>query len=196
MVTPAACACAAIVATEPPSEALRYQIHCPRPANAVPAAVVAVVLTGAGAGGGGGAGGCSAWVTTLIGPYVFDLCPPPNSTAISPECALSGTVTTRPCFEECRCALGELLAIRASHECGNATVWPLFRPRPCSSSVPCVETSWGLVEQLLAGTHCTAMIATAGCGGAFGFLVAGFFGVVDAGCFDFPVVVPGALPPL
>ncbi len=48
-----------------------------------------------------------------------------------------------------------------------------------------VETSWGLVEQLLAGTHCALVIATAGGGGAFVFLVAGRFDFVVVGCCDF-----------
>lgn len=164
--TPAAFACAAIEATLPPLEALRYQIHMPCPASAVPFAVLAT-LVGAGAGAGfGGAGGCSACVTTLIGPNRFDLRPFPSITAISPEWALLGTVTTNPCVEECRWALGELLAIRASHECGNATACPLFRPFPCSSSVPCVETSCSLVSQLLAGTQRAPAIVTAGWVGA------------------------------
>ncbi len=60
VVTPAACACAAIAATEPPSDLLRYQIHMPWPSNAVP--LTAALLTGGGSVGGGGGGGCSAWL--------------------------------------------------------------------------------------------------------------------------------------
>ena len=139
VVTPAACACAAIDATLPPSEALMYQIHMPWPANAVPLAVVAVVV------GGGATTDLRGRRVQLVGhdadrPVAFELLPPASITAMSPECAAAGTVTTRPSFEECRCAVGELRAMRAFHECGKATVWPLFRPLPPSSSVPCVET--------------------------------------------------------
>jgi hypothetical protein len=77
-----------------------------------------------------------------------------------PECALPGTVTTRPSFEICRCALGEVRAIRAPRARGKATAWPLLRPVPCSSSVPCVETWCCFVPQLLAGTQRAAAILT------------------------------------
>ena len=116
-----------------------YQIHMPWPANAVPLAVVAVLVGGTA--GAGGAGGCSLQVTTLIGPYVFECRPPDSRTSMYPECALAGTVTTRPSFDMCRCALGELPAMRACHDRGNATDSPLFRPLPCISRLPCVETS-------------------------------------------------------
>src|SRR6185312_6419327 len=97
---------------------------------------------------------------TSIGPNWLELCPPGPITAMFPVCALVGTVTTRPSFEVCRCALGELRAIRAFQDRGNATASPFSRPCPCSSSVPWVETSCCLVEQLLAGTQRAAVILT------------------------------------
>jgi hypothetical protein len=102
-----------------------------------------------------------------------------------PECALPGTVTTRPSFELCRCPLGEPRAIRAPRTRGKATACPLFNPWPCNSSVPCVETWCCFVPQLLAGTQCAAVILT---------VVLEF-----AAClWGLPVKVPpvGPLPPL
>jgi hypothetical protein len=58
VLTPAACACAAIAATLPPSDLLTYQIHMPWLSKAVPLAATA--LTGGGSLGGGG--GCKAWL--------------------------------------------------------------------------------------------------------------------------------------
>jgi hypothetical protein len=54
-----------------------------------------------------------------------------------------------------------------------------------------VETSWAFVEQLLAGTQCAPVIATAGGGGALVFLVAGFLDLLVA----LPPWPLGAWPP-
>ena len=77
-----------------------------------------------------------------------------------PECAAFGTVTSRPCEPLRRCAAGEALEIRAPRECGNATTMPAARPLPAISRMPWVETSCGLVVQLLTGMHFTLVIRT------------------------------------
>ena len=70
-----------------------------------------------------------------------------------PECALLGTVTSRPCEPLRRWEAGEALEMRAPRECGNATTMPAAKPLPAISRIPWVETSCGLVAQLLTGMH-------------------------------------------
>ncbi len=77
-----------------------------------------------------------------------------------PECALLGTVRISPALVMCRCETGELATIRAPGACGKATVIPATSPLPASSSVPCVETWWGLPLHFVFGTQLTLTIRT------------------------------------
>src|SRR5450631_1614314 len=75
-----------------------------------------------------------------------------------PECAVEGTVTSRPLELALRWAAGELRLIVAPAERGNATIMPALRPMPWISSVPRWETWCGLTEQLAAGMQLTCTI--------------------------------------
>jgi hypothetical protein len=77
-----------------------------------------------------------------------------------PEWALPGTLTTNPSEDLLNRALGELRAMRAPGLRGNATTMPLLRFEPCRASRPRSDTTCGLVEQWLAGTHETPEIST------------------------------------
>src|ERR1700716_3915268 len=96
VLTPAACARAAIAGTLPPLDWLMYQIHMPWPSNAVPLTAPGPAPPDAAVGGLRGAGGCSARCTIVIGPKdpvwrVLEI-----RTMMRPECALLGTVATSP----------------------------------------------------------------------------------------------------
>src|SRR5580700_9081595 len=105
-----------------------------------------------------------------------------------PECALFGTVTSRPADPLRRCAPGETLEIRARGLLGKATVIPVASPRPAISRMPWSETWWGLAPQWLTGMQRTLVIRTVvTCELEFGLLAAGLFAGVPP--------PPGALAP-
>src|SRR5450432_2543280 len=94
-----------------------------------------------------------------------------------PEWALLGTVSTRPAVLWRRCERGERGPILAPGVRGKATTVPDRRPMPAISSVPCVETWWGLALHLLAGVQLTdvmrALVACALAPGAGAVAVPG-----------------------
>src|ERR1700676_2878277 len=77
-----------------------------------------------------------------------------------PECALLGTVASRPAAAGCRCAAGEELEMRAPGERGNATIIPAFSPLPLTSSVPWIDTWRALALHLAAGTQLALVMRT------------------------------------
>jgi hypothetical protein len=105
-----------------------------------------------------------------------------------PEWALVGTVTISPALVWRRREAGETLLMRAPADLGKPTTMFGFSPGPASSSVPWVETWWGLPLHLLTGTQLTVVIRTlVTCAeGVLLVVVVLTLGVVAAG---------GALPP-
>src|SRR5271166_5938873 len=77
-----------------------------------------------------------------------------------PEWAALGTVAMRPALVERRRLEGEVRVTRAPGLPGNARTIPERTLIPLTSSVPCVETWWGLVLQWATGTQLTPVILT------------------------------------
>ena len=116
--TPACCARATIAGMLPPSDLLTYQIHMPVLSNAVP---LPRMLLGVG-------------LRIEIGPTTFERAPPLAMILIRPDCAVTGTVTTKPAGRRTRSfavsaeGAPPLLAARALRR--NSTSMPFFRLRP------------------------------------------------------------------
>ena len=77
-----------------------------------------------------------------------------------PECALAGTVTSRPEPRLRRREPGDLRLMRAPGVRGKATTIPALRPLPAISSVPPIDTWCGLLLQVDAGVQRTLVMRT------------------------------------